>query len=71
LENPQAENFGGEIIGILLGVSLRHAEQDQETWADFPDEFVADAHLSAADALDDGAHAFLKESISYKKTTAL
>jgi hypothetical protein len=44
-----------------LRVGFRDAEQDQHPRPYFPDHCLANAHLSAAHALNDGSHGLFQE----------
>jgi len=56
LEDAQSGDLCREIVGVGKGVGLANAEKDENPAVNSPYCFFADAHLSAAYPLNDGAH---------------
>jgi hypothetical protein len=55
-KDSQSEDFVGKVVGVGLSVGLRDSKQNEQPRPDLADHFLADAHVSAAYALDNGTH---------------
>src|SRR5262249_23433537 len=56
VEDPQAHHLVGQPTGLLGGVGLGHAQEDEQTAADLADHPLIDRHPGRAHPLEDGTH---------------
>jgi len=56
VENAQAGDLVGQVVGIGFGVILAYAQQYQQTFANCSSDFAGNGNLGPSYALDDGSH---------------